>query len=175
MAEEAETARNDATVGLNSWRLHPAGITGLDKFEHMIAYRKKNAKDQKISSSLGIDVDDPFQQTLLSNEPICDKMSAQVKNIGDGKKRIGSRVPNALGGIQGQSEVLNDHVRMQRMRERAELIKSLESIRESTAVAEVNKKNEDLAEVLPDLPAAVERFKKGENVTVKLLRGILLR
>ena len=50
---------------------------------------------------------------------------------------------------------------MQRMRERAELIKSLESIRESTAVAEVNKKNEDLAEVLPDLPAAVERFKKG--------------
>ena len=47
-------------------------------------------------------------------------------------------------------------------------------IRESTAVAEVNKKNEDLPEVLPDLPAAVERFKRGENVTIKLLREILL-
>ena len=63
---------------------------------------------------------------------------------------------------------------MQRMRERAELIKSLESIRESTAVAEVNKKNEDLAEVLPDLPAAVERFKKGENVTVNCCEGFFL-
>ena len=71
--------------------------------------------------------------------------------------------------------MLNDPVRIGRMRERAELMKSLESIRENTAVAEVNKKNQDLAEVLPDLPAAVERFKKGENVTVKLLRGILLR
>ena len=87
-----------------------------------------------------------------------------MKNIGDGKKRIGSRVLNALGGIQGHSEVLNDPVRIGRMRERAELMKSLESIRENNAVAEVNKKNEDLAEVLPDLPAAVERFKKGENV-----------
>ena len=53
-------------------------------------------------------------------------------------------------------------------------MKSLESIRENTALAEVNKKNEDLAEVLPDFPAAVERFKRGENVKVKLLRGILL-
>ena len=175
VAEEAETARNDATVGLNSWRLHPAGMTGLDKFEHMIEYRKKNPEDpQKISSSLGIDVDDPFQQALLSNEPIYDKMGAHMKNIGDGKKLIGSRVLNALGGIQGHSEVLNDPVRIGRMRERAELMKSLESIRENTAVAEVNKKNEDLAEVLPDLPAAVERFKRGENVKVKLLRGILL-
>ena len=126
----------------------------------MIEYRKKNAEDpQKISSSLGIDVDDPFQQALLSNEPIYDKMSAHMKNIGDCKKRIGSRVLNALGGIQGHSEVLNDPVRIGRMRERAELMKSLESIRENTAVAEVNKKNEDLAEVLPDLPAAVERFR----------------
>jgi hypothetical protein len=88
-------------------------MTGLDKFEHMIEYRKKNPEDpQKISSSLGIDVDDPFQQALLSNEPIYDKMSAHMKNIGDGKKRIGSRVLNALGGIQGHSEVLNDPVRM---------------------------------------------------------------
>jgi hypothetical protein len=135
-------------------------MTGLDKFEHMIEYRKKNAEDpQKISSSLGIDVDDPFQQALLSNEPIYDKMGAHMKNIGDGKKLIGSRVLNALGGIQGHSEVLNDPVRIGRMRERAELMKSLESIRENTAVAEVNKKNEDLAEVLPDLPAAVERFR----------------
>ena len=129
---------------------------------------------QKISSSLGIDVDDPFQQALMSNVPIYDKMSAHMKNIGDGKKRIGSRVLNALGGIQGHSEVLNDPVRIGRMRERAELMKSLESIRENNAVAEVNKKNEDLAEVLPDLPAAVERFKRGENVTIKLLREILL-
>ena len=46
-----------------------------------------------------------------------------MKNIGDGKKRVGSRVLNALGGIQGHFEVLNDG----RMRERAELMKSLES------------------------------------------------
>ena len=54
VAKEAETARNDATFGLNSWRLHLDGLTGLDKFNHMIDYRKKNADDQKISSSLGI-------------------------------------------------------------------------------------------------------------------------
>mmetsp|Transcript_3338 Transcript_3338/g.5515 ORF Transcript_3338/g.5515 Transcript_3338/m.5515 type:complete len:81 (+) Transcript_3338:680-922(+) len=80
----------------------------------MIDYWKKN-DDQKISSSLGIDVDDPIQQALLSNERIYDKMSAHRKNVGDGEKRIGSRVLNALGGMQGHSEVLNDPVRMGRM------------------------------------------------------------
>ena len=63
---------------------------------------------------------------------------------------------------------------MGRMTEKAELMKFLESIWESTAIVEENKKNEDLVEVLPDLPVAVERFKRGENVTIKLLRGILL-
>ena len=62
------------------------------------------------------------------------------------------------------------------MKEKTEVLTSLESIiREITTVAEENGKNEDLAEVLPDLPAAVERFKRGENnVTFKLLRGSLL-
>ena len=45
MAEEAVTTRKDAADGLNSWRLHPDGMTGMEKFEHMIEYRKKNAGD----------------------------------------------------------------------------------------------------------------------------------
>jgi len=172
--EEAETVRNDATVGLNSWTLHPDGLSGLDKFEHMIDFRKKNEKDQNISSSLAIEVSDPLQQALLSNEPMHDKMNALMNNIGNGKKRIGSRVLNALGGIQGHSEILNDPVRMGRMKEKAELMKSMESIRESEAAAEMNKRSADLAEVLPDLPSAIQRFRRGENVTIKLLRGIIL-
>lgn len=134
--EEAEKVRNDATVGLNSWRLHPDGLTGLDKFEHMIDFRKKNENDQNISKALGIEVSDPFQQALLSSEPMHDKMNALMKNIGSGKKKIGSRVLNALGGIQGHSEILNDPVRMKRMKEKAELMKSMESIKESEAAAE---------------------------------------
>ena len=171
--EAAETTRKDANHGLKAFQLKPEGFDGEQLFEHMIGFRKRHA-DDKILGALAVDVDNPFQKALLSNEPMHDKMNAYMKDIGDGRNKRGARVMNALGGMQGQSELLNNPERLQRMKSRAELMKSLESIKESKTELDAKKKREDLANILPKLPGGVEKFKRGENITVDVINGILV-
>ena len=70
----------------------------------MIEYRKKNAGDQKISFALGIgiDVDDPFQQALLSNEPIYDKM-IDHRRILETARRGGAQLSCQDGEDEGEN------------------------------------------------------------------------
>ena len=154
--EEAEMTRKDANHGLKAFQLKPEGFDG-EQFEHMIGFQKRHA-DDKISGALAVDVDNPFQKALLSNEPMHDKMNAYMKDIGDGKNKRGARVMDALGGMQGQCELLNNPERLQRMKSRAELMKSLESIQESKTELDAKKKREDLANILPKLPGGVEKI-----------------
>ena len=91
-------------------------------------HRKMHAGSDQISTALGVDIVDPFQKAMLSNKPMYDKMNMHLRTIGDGTKKIGSSVLNLLGGMQGQSELLNAPGRLNRMVDRVELMKSNESI-----------------------------------------------
>ena len=166
MAEAvAEETRKKADAGLSSFKLNPGGMSGLELFEHQVAFRQRTFgdEDQKISAHLDVSPRNKHQRDMMTSDFARKVQHNIMKEIGasGGTERLAQRKIDALGYIKSHSCFINDPQRMEKLKSKLELARSLERVKAiEDEEAVVNRKNEE-GEHRKLLPEAIKMFKEG--------------
>ena len=181
---EAEEKRVKADHGLTMLKRVPDHLSGMELFEHQVRFRQRHyGKDGNIiSAHLMVSPRGKFQNNMLAPDFASSVQHHIMRDIGTGgTERLSQRKLDCLGYIKSHSCFVNDPKRMDRLRSRLELARSLEDVKEfDDEDAKQTKRNKE-GELLKVLPQAIQMFLDGiatktfaKKFTKNLISSILL-
>ena len=148
---EAQTGLKDINEGLNSFLLHPPGMKGEKKFQHLIFKRKTCSTQDEPSAHLMIDVDKSAKAVISTTSQLRLTQRDIMKDVG---KAARIQLCNQLDDINLHSGRVNDEEHLRKMHSQVLIILLLETI-EALKVAEANKKRKpEMSELIVNALAA---------------------
>ena len=173
----AKEMRKKADFGLNMLMRFPQDLSGISLFEHQVAFRQRviAASDHKVCSYLNVEVGDKHQQALISRDAAMIIQHNIMREVGasGNTERLAQRKLDALSSVKSHSCCINDPKRMDRLRSKLTLAKSLEAVKRiEDEDAATNKKQEEakLVSFLGDYVEMYSAIKKDEKAPKKLTK-----
>ena len=176
----SEPAVGDGSLvrGLPSFQLCPAGLTGMDLFNHMIKKRMREGPLARDSlGHLGVDLSE--EQKLVLAPSATDLRAGAIlkmaskKNVG---KKLGERLINALGERVNEGYIVNTPERLELLRANARVAKCIEDLRLKAKKnrAEAKRKKADETKEAREREARLAEEMEAEGVVpAKTQRGLL--
>lgn len=181
-AKKNITHQND---GLDLFQLVPktsegnSKLSGMDLFDHMIAYRNvNNAETDDDGKSVPIMPSAELDLAIAHDSMNCIQPDAsQIRRSAILKDAIGDRAVrkcakrklNNIANVVGHCTVVNSKENMLRMKERLEMADSLAEIERSEAAAKAEKARESLQKHATKAPGAAKTLEKNGRNNVKTL------
>ena len=144
-----EKERQKASDNLSMYGLHPKGLKGLAKFDHMVGLRQREyadkQKEHKISDCLHIHspkkgwTDGARDLFKIKYHNVLE--SNVLKSVGNGGNKLyaaRARLDN-LGSVKSHCCFVNNPERLDRMRKRLQAVESLGEIEQSQKIAKRRK------------------------------------
>ena len=167
--EEVEGTRAKANEGLSMWTRLPPGLSNEEAFIHMIEYRQrryaKKKEQHKISDSLLVSPRNHHQRSLMGIRYDLEMQGNLMEDVHEGvplEKAAQVRLDN-LAQIKSRTQFINDPERLQRLKHRLEMMKSIgamEAAGKKEAAKKKDEENQKLEELLPD---AIRMYVAGET------------
>jgi hypothetical protein len=183
-AAAAQKKQTPLVAGLASFMLCPKspGVTGGTpmitdpeaRFQHTIRFTRRMAEESVVlvpSSHLAVEM--RSDQTSILNPTLQDySAGAMMKSAGGSGAQTNApkRKMGALAGIRGHSGLLNDPVRLKRLKEQSDLAQSLSSILRAQQQAKKSKKDADVAGLFDKAPPALLKLAKKDLDASKLTK-----
>ena len=182
---EAEEQRAKADVGLNMLLLKPENLSGSALFEHMVMYCQRAVlrKEQNISKYLNVEFRGKHQEDIMAHAAARRLQHNIMREIGSSGsvEKLAKRKLDALGYIKSHSCFINDPTRIERLRSKLLLAKSLEHIKAIETKKAVKSKQEEGGDFKKFLSEAVQLYgsikedgKAPRKFTKKHIHAILL-
>ena len=137
----------------------------MDLFDHQVAFRcrkyAKNPAEHKISDVLMCSPRNKHQRMLMEVD-YASKVEVDVMNdvhVGHSKKKAASVRLDNLGQIKSHSCFVNNPERMERLKTKLGLMRSIGRVDEGRAMVEANKLNNDRLQLASILAEAIRLFK----------------
>ena len=182
---EAEKRRCSATNGLPLYQLKPDGLKGTDLLDHMVGYRLRDYSqkqdEHKISDDLGImtpmkgytnEARDLFR---IDYKNVLE--SSIMDNIPENKLLYAARSKlDNVGAIKSHSAIVNDPVRIERIKEKYEAIASVGDIQLRQHQVKIAIKEKEREDLRPLLVSAIKLYRGGDHgrlLTKPKIRSIL--
>lgn len=165
----AEAARKKAHHGLDLFVRAPEGLTGIKLFDHMCNFRQRSyahkEKDHKISDHLDCQPRTSHQHDLMKIDYHLRMQGTIMGDVMEGvplEKAAQVRLDN-LGQVKSRSQFINDPRRLNALRDRLELLRSLGRAEELAQMEEKEKTANEAADLRFILRPAIQMYLGGET------------
>ena len=176
-----QAALKPVTHGLANFQLKPEGLTGIELFEHMARFARR--QDGDIFDAVGrLDLAMTDDQKKILNPTAQDLTCREIMKDAGGAgatQKLAKRKLDNLGIIKAHCGVATDPDRIAKLERAAQLASSISEIQRVTQVEKKSKKATQRAQLLDRAPKAVAKLKNKDNDVAKLtvpeITSILLR
>jgi hypothetical protein len=172
--KNAIKATTRVTEGLISFELKPAGVKGLELFDHMIKKRLRSSVDPVPPSEfLDCSINYSLGQTMIFNPSEMDVTARVLMQAAGGSgatMKLATRRLDNVGYIKAHSGLANDPLRLERMNNCNTLAASMAEITRITAACEDKKKKGERANLIACVPGAITKLKLNQMDAMKLTK-----
>ena len=130
---EADEQRDKSDVGLNMLLLKPENLSGSALFEHMVMYcqRAVLCEEHNISKYLNVEVRGKHQDNIVAPDAARRLQHNTMRETGSSGsvEKLAKQKLDSLSYIKSHSCFINDPTRIERLRSKLLLAKSLEHIK----------------------------------------------